>query len=86
MPDTRSVTPSPSKSPMDATDLPKLSLSAKTGPFGVVPLISEVLFTVPSAFISMMYTVSVWDEPAARSVTPSPSKSPMDATDVPKSL
>ena len=54
---------------MDATDLPRLSLSARTGPFGVVPLISEVLLTVPSAFISMMCTAPLPSSPG----TPLPS-------------
>ena len=57
----------------------------------MVSLISEVLFTVPSAFISMTYTALLPSPlalspivPTARSGTPSPSRSPMDATDMPK--
>ena len=44
---------------MGATDTPKLSPAVMAGPFGVVPLISEVLFTVPSAFISITCTAPV---------------------------
>ena len=61
-----------------------------TGPFGVRSLIFEVLFTVPLEFISMTYTTflpspfALSRAPTARSGTPSPSRSPMDATDVPK--
>ena len=54
-------------------------------------MISEVLFTVPSAFISMMCTVPLRSPPAssflaptAKSGTPSPSRSPKSVTDDPK--
>ena len=86
-----SGTPSPSRSPMPATDEPKLSLSASDGPFAVVEFISAVLFTVPSEFRNstcstplLLCPSSSFGAPAAISVTPSPSKSPMPATDEPK--
>ena len=53
-PTAMSLTPSPSRSPMLVTDLPKLSLSFSTGPLVVLSLISTVLFGVPLLFSSMM--------------------------------
>ena len=84
--------PSPSRSPIPATEEPKVSSSESDGPWGVldVPFISMVSLTVPSGFISMMWTVprleppvSSPDAPAAMSCTPSPSKSPIRATEKP---
>ena len=48
--------PSPSRSPMPATEEPSLSPSASDGPLGVlaVPFIAMVCFTVPLGFISIM--------------------------------
>ena len=89
-PTARSVTPSPSRSPSDATEAPKLSPSASVG-LPLVPLpIFTLLFTVPFAFSRSTCTapryvppVSSRTAPTARSVTPSPSKSPSDATELP---
>ena len=80
------------RSPADVTDIPKLSLSARRGPFWVVALTSAARFTVPSAFISIMCTAPLPGPsaspppvaPAARSGTPSPLRSPADVTDIPK--
>ena len=90
-PEARSGVPSPSRSPMPATDDPNSLPLASEGPFGVDELISAVLFTVPSRFISSRWTAprlpppsSSPGAPAARSGTPSPSMSPTPATDAPK--
>ena len=88
-PTARSRTPLPSRSPRGATDIPKLSLPSSRGPFFVLLLITAVCFTVPSAFISMICTEPPPGPlspmaPAARSGTPSPSRSPRGATDIPK--
>ena len=94
-PTAKSFTPSPSKSPMFATEYPKPSLFASVGPFVVEELISTVESTEPSVFMNMMCTAprlepslappsSSYHAPTAKSFTPSPSKSPMFATDMPK--
>ena len=87
-----SATPSPSTSPIPATEAPKLSLSASEGPFAVDEFISAVLFTVPSELRNRMWTAprllppaSSPTAPAAMSGTPSPSRSPMPAAEVPNS-
>ena len=56
-PTAMSGTPSPSRSPMPATDSPNWSSLPREGPLGVlaVPFISTVFFTVPLAFINMMW-------------------------------
>ena len=46
-PTARSPTPSPSRSPIAASDAPKASLAARDGPLAVEALISAVLFTEP---------------------------------------
>ena len=84
-PTTRSIVPSPSRSPMLAKDMAKFPLSAS----GKVkfPARSEIFcsdFTVPSAFMNSIQTAP-WLEPpssspnapTARSFMPSPSRSPM---------
>ena len=48
-PTAKSFTPSPSKSPMFATEYPNLSPLVSSGPFVVESLISTVDFTSPSA-------------------------------------
>ena len=89
-----SGTPSPSKSPMPATDEPKLSLSASEGPLGVPAPIHAMLATVPSLSMNMTRTAPVSrpspgpsspGAPTARSATPSPSTSPMPDAPAPKS-
>ena len=57
----------------------------------VLPLISTVLFTVPSEFRNRRWTAprsappaSSPAAPTARSGTPSPSRSPTEAADFPK--
>ena len=50
----------------------------------VVSLISLIDFTVPSVFMNMMCIVLSPYAPTTKSLTPSPSKSPMFATAVPK--
>ena len=87
-----SATPSPSRSPMPATDEPKVSSSASEGPLVVDEFISAVLFTVPSGFMYRMWTAPLQLPPAssplaptAMSGVPSPSRSPMPATEVPNS-
>ena len=92
-PTTMSFTPSPSRSPMFSTDIPKESPLSSTGPFVVLSLISTVESTEPSVFINIMYaepllfpvhdTQSDSSAPTAISFTPSPFKSPMSATDPP---
>ena len=83
--------PSPSRSPIPAADEPNASPSASDGPFAVAELISAVLFTVPSRFISSTWTAplsvppaSSPGAPAKMSATPSRSKSPVPATEDPK--
>ena len=75
---------------MFAIDLPNRSSSASVGPFAVESLISTVESTEPSVFIKKMCTAprlappsSSPLAPTAKSFTPSPSKSPMFATDMP---
>ena len=58
-PTARSVTPSPSRSPMAATEWPKRSYADRSGPWGVLAFISLVSLTVPSAYINMMCTAPV---------------------------
>ena len=55
-----SVTPSPSKSPIFATDQPNRSLLAKSGPFVVESLITTVDFTEPSEFESAKASDGNW--------------------------
>ena len=90
-PATMSGTPSRSRSPMPATEEPKLSPFESTGPLGVAELISAVRFTVPSGLRNMTCRAplpsppaSSPGAPAATSGMPSPSMSPMPATDEPK--
>ena len=85
-----SGTPSPSRSPMPETDRPNRSKFASNGPSGVPPFISMVRLAVPSEFISIIWTAprpmppaSSSGAPAATSCIPSPSTSPMPATEVP---
>ena len=87
-----SPTPSPSRSPMPATDEPKASSSASDGPFCVVELISAVPFTVPSEFMNRTWTAPLSGPPAssplaptAMSGTPSRSRSPTPAAENPNS-
>ena len=86
--------PSESRSPIEATDQPNRSLSARDGPLGVlvVPFISTVLFMVPSEFMNITCTVprsrppaSSNGAPAAMSRIPSESRSPTEATEKPNS-
>ena len=90
-PEAMSGTPSPSRSPTDVTEVPKLSRALRDGPFAVKELIFTVSFTVPSGFISITWTEPLprppllsLIAPAAMSGVPSPSRSPMPATDSPK--
>ena len=55
-PTAKSLTPSSFRSPMFATEWPKLSLFVKSGPFVVVSSIFTVESTEPSAFMKIMYT------------------------------
>ena len=86
-PAARSGTPSRSRSPMPATDEPKRSPILSDGPLVTEPSISTVLFTVPSEFMYSRWTAPVSfrspHAPAARSATPSRSRSPISATDEP---
>ena len=89
-PTAKSFTPSPSRSPIFAMEVPSLSLFDSVGPFVVNSLISTVESTEPSVFINMMCTAprflpssSSWAAPTAKSFTPSPSKSPMFAIEAP---
>ena len=82
--------PSPSMSPMPAADEPNASPSDSEGPFGVDELISNVLFAVPSGFISTTCTAplpsppaSPPGAPAAMSGMPSASRSPSAAAEEP---
>ena len=91
-PAARSGTPSPSRSPTDASEVPKRSPDASCGPLALEALISNVFFAVPSAFKKIRYTApallppsSSPPAPTARSGTPSPSTSPIKAADVPNS-
>ena len=86
----KSVTPSPSRSPNDANDAPKKSSFASVGAPFMPSAIFVLLFTEPLAFMNNTYTaprscppVSSEEAPTARSVTPSPSKSPSDAIETP---
>ena len=99
-PTARSSTPSPSRSPMPAAEYPNQSLSASAGPRAVRSFIFDALFAVPSELSSTMYraprsapvapaagaatAVSVPCAPTAMSGIPSPSRSPVAATDEPK--
>ena len=90
-PTARSITPSPSRSPSDVTELPNKSEFASVGP-PLVPLaIFTLLFTVPLEFSSSTCTapryvppVSSVKAPTARPTTPSPSRSPSDVIELPK--
>ena len=88
-PTAASGTPSPSISPMPATDVPKESPPATDG-LPSAPSMLWVLFAVPSALSSTTYAAPVLlcfpEAPAAMSGIPSPSMSPMPATDDPKAL
>ena len=86
-----SGTPSPSRSPMYATENPNLSPSSSGGPFSELLWVSVVSITVPSVFMSMTCTAPLVSPPASSPVaptaisgTPSPLRSPNDATDTPK--
>ena len=68
---------------MFATDPPKRSPPASPR-LAVEELISTVESTEPSVFMNMMCIVLPRCAPTAKSLTPSPSKSPMFATAVPK--
>ena len=85
-----SFTPSLFKSPMSAIEEPNISYPSSSGPFAVESLISSIESIEPSVFIKRMYTVprllppvSSPSAPTAKSFTPSPSKSPMFAIDIP---
>ena len=94
-PAARSGTPSRSRSPMPATEDPKLSKSASCGPSAVPAPILAMLATVPSGSMNITCTAprslrrpssapSSPGAPAARSGTPSRSRSPMPAAPAPK--
>ena len=55
-----SLTPSPSKSPIFATDQPNRSLLSKTGPFSVESLITAIDFTEPLEFESANASDGNW--------------------------
>ena len=85
--------PSRLMSPTEATEEPKKSPLTIEGPFVVfeVPLISTVLFMVPSGFISIMWTApasrlpaSLRGTPATISGMPSRLMSPVKAAEAPK--
>ena len=85
-----SAIPSPSRSPMRATDEPNRSPSRSAGPFAVSEFISTVLFTVPSVFISKTYRspdatplTGCPGAPTTKSLTKSPSRSPTYAMEEP---
>ena len=82
-PTTRSVTPSPSMSAPPATELPNRSEPPRLGPACVEPSSTNVCFTVPPEFKSMTYSVLPVLRPAAMSGTPSPSRSPIPADEMP---
>ena len=82
--------PSLSRSPIPATDLPKLSPSDSTWPPDGLSFILVTSLAEPSLFMSMTYTaprlcppVSSPSAPAAMSGMPSLSRSPIPATDTP---
>ena len=82
-----SGTPLPSMSPTPATDQPKLSPAARSGPPGVVALTSAARRTEPSLPMSSRWTAPPTPPPkapTAMSGTPLPSMSPTPATDAPK--
>ena len=87
-PTARSSIPSRSRSPIRATDRPNSSPAASCGPLAVEALISAVRFTVPSWLRNSRWTAPVSlkrpHAPAARSGTPSLSRSPTAAADEPK--
>ena len=90
-PTARSVVPSPLRSPMLATEAPKRSPGAMSGPFWVEALTSAVRCTVPSGFMNRTYRSPVPVPPPKRPVAPtamsgvpSPSRSPILATEAPK--
>ena len=90
-PATMSGTPSPSKSPVPDIPEPNQSPSSKTGPPAVPEFTSRAVLTVPSLFIKSTCTAPLLLPPssssvlpAAKSGTPSPSKSPTKETDLPK--
>ena len=89
-PTARSATPSRSRSPSGARDEPKKSPLVSCGPLAVEEFISAVLLTVPSGLRYSMWTVPAsgyprvaLSAPAARSGTPSRSRSPTAASDDP---
>ena len=57
--------PSPSRSPIPATELPKASSFNSAGPFAVSSFISAVSFTEPSAFMNMTCTAPRSSPPAS---------------------
>ena len=96
-PTAMSFTPSPSRSPMFSTDIPKESPLSSTGPFVVLSLISTVESTEPSVFINIMCMAPLSQQllslfahlsspaaPTTMSFTPSLFKSPMFAIDLPQ--
>ena len=90
-PATMSGTPSPSTSPTPETPEPNQSPFPRAGPRAVPEFISLAVLTVPSLFIKNTCTapllrppLSSHGLPAAKSGTPSPSKSPTKDTDRPK--
>ena len=91
-PTAMSAVPSPSRSPMPATEVPNSSPSASDGPLAVVEFISVVFFGPPYECSVITCTAprrfppsSSPFAPTAMSGTPSPSTSPMPATEVPNS-
>ena len=89
-PAARSDIPSPSRSPISETDEPNLSPSASDGPLADRPLISVMLFAVPSEFMNTTCSAPrepLWPAasltPPTRSGTPLRSKSPTIASDCP---
>ena len=86
-PTAKSLTPSPSRSPIFSAEYPNRSSFVNVGPFVVSELISTVDFTEPSLSMNNICTVprllpaalSSFDAPTTKSITPSPSKSPMFA-------
>ena len=83
--------PSPSRSPIPATEWPNSSPASSVGPSTVEEFISTVSFIVPSAFISITWIAplsvlpsSSLGAPAAMSGVPSEFMSPIWATERPK--
>ena len=90
-PATMSGIRSPFMSPRPATEEPRKSKVVSSGPFVVDRSISAVFFAVPSEFMNTTWTAPLLPSsptsspvaPTAMSSTPSPSTSPMPATEVP---